>query len=90
MSHIRCILISFSLSLQLVNQLEGLRGSAGAGTSGGGGGSGGGGSDGSRKGECSTVCPGRSALLHRFHPNTRYEHLTVNCCSHCNGEIKVV
>lgn len=40
--------------------------------------------------ECSTVSPGRSAMIHRFHPNTRYEHVTVNCCAHCNGEIKVV
>lgn len=72
------------IATQLVHQLEGLHGSTGVGTGGGGGGSGGSG------GECSTVCPGRSALLHRFHPNTRYEHLTVNCCAHCNGEIKVV
>lgn len=72
------------IATQLVHQLEGLHGSAGVGTGGGGGSSGGSG------GECSTVCPGRSALLHRFHPNTRYEHLTVNCCAHCNGEIKVV
>ncbi|XP_076061760.1 uncharacterized protein LOC143037434 isoform X2 [Oratosquilla oratoria] len=40
--------------------------------------------------ECSTVSPGRSAMMHRFHPSTRYEHVTVNCCAHCNGEIKVV
>ncbi|XP_042217616.1 golgin-45-like isoform X2 [Homarus americanus] len=40
--------------------------------------------------ECSTVSPGRSAMMHRFHPNARFEHVTVNCCSHCNGEIKVV
>lgn len=39
---------------------------------------------------CSTVSPGRNAMMHRFHPNTRYEHVTVNCCAHCNGEIKVV
>lgn len=71
------------IATQLINQLEGLRGPGGVGASDGGGG-------GSGRGECSTVCPGRSALLHRFHPNTRYEHLTVNCCSHCNGEIKVV
>ncbi|KAG0693514.1 Golgin-45 [Chionoecetes opilio] len=70
------------IASQLVNQLDGLRGEGEA-VSGGGG-------EGGSRGECSTVCPGRSALLHRFHPNTRYEHLTVNCCAHCNGEIKVV
>nr|XP_045584111.1 uncharacterized protein LOC123746564 isoform X1 [Procambarus clarkii] len=46
--------------------------------------------EGSSCAECSTLSPGRSAMMHRFHPNTRYEHVTVNCCSHCNGEIKVV
>ncbi|CAL4218508.1 unnamed protein product, partial [Meganyctiphanes norvegica] len=40
--------------------------------------------------ECSTVSPGRVAMMNRFHPNTRFEHLTVNCCAHCNGEISVV
>ncbi|KAK4320314.1 hypothetical protein Pmani_008820 [Petrolisthes manimaculis] len=40
--------------------------------------------------ECSTVSPNRAALVHRYHPNTRIDHLTVNCCAHCNGEIIVV
>lgn len=64
------------IARQLLHQLEGSQTCGGVGGDG--------------EGECSTVCPGRPALLHRFHPNTRYEHLTVNCCAHCNGEIKVV
>ncbi|XP_064081646.1 golgin-45-like isoform X1 [Macrobrachium nipponense] len=43
-----------------------------------------------RKLECGTVSPGAAAMLQRFHPNARYEHVTVNCCGHCNGEIKVI
>lgn len=26
----------------------------------------------------------------RFHPSTRYEHLTFNCCGHCRGDIKLM
>ncbi|XP_068224830.1 golgin-45 [Palaemon carinicauda] len=43
-----------------------------------------------RKLECGTVSPGAAAMLQRFHPNARFEHVTVNCCGHCNGEIKVI
>ncbi|KAK7086768.1 Blzf1p [Halocaridina rubra] len=48
------------------------------------------GNDGFGSLECGTVSPGAAAMLQRFHPNTRYEHVTVNCCGHCNGEIKVL
>ncbi|KAK3895889.1 hypothetical protein Pcinc_000497 [Petrolisthes cinctipes] len=47
-------------------------------------------SGGGKRCECSTVSPSRAALVHRYHPNTRIDHLTVNCCAHCNGEIIVV
>jgi len=26
----------------------------------------------------------------RFHPTTRYENLTLNCCRDCSGDIYVV
>ena len=32
----------------------------------------------------------RSPLIHRYNPNTRFDQVTVNCCGHCNGDIKVI
>lgn len=32
----------------------------------------------------------RSGIAHRFHPNVRYEFLTMNCCGHCRGDIKLL
>lgn len=32
----------------------------------------------------------RSGVVHRFHPNVRYEYLTMNCCGHCRGDIKLL
>ncbi|XP_072180284.1 golgin-45-like [Diadema setosum] len=29
-------------------------------------------------------------MTHRYHPHTRYENITVNCCNRCKGEIHVV
>ncbi|RXG71218.1 Golgin-45 [Armadillidium vulgare] len=38
----------------------------------------------------SLVTPSKSSLITRFHPNSRSDNLTVNCCGHCSGEIKVI
>ncbi|XP_059158357.1 golgin-45-like [Physella acuta] len=32
----------------------------------------------------------QESLIKRFHPHTRHENLTFNCCVHCKGEISVV
>ncbi|XP_063967189.1 golgin-45-like [Lytechinus pictus] len=29
-------------------------------------------------------------MTHRYHPHTRYENITINCCERCKGDIKVV
>nr|KAG5687915.1 hypothetical protein BaRGS_014364 [Batillaria attramentaria] len=34
-----------------------------------------------------TPCPTRS--FERFHPQVRQDNLTMNCCAHCKGEIKI-
>lgn len=31
-----------------------------------------------------------SKNMGRFHPYTRYENITFNCCSHCQGELIVL
>lgn len=35
-------------------------------------------------------CSLHSSIVHRFYPNTRFEHLTMNCCSQCRGEIQLL
>jgi len=32
----------------------------------------------------------RKEIVQRFHPNARFEYLTMNCCAHCSGEIKLL
>ncbi|XP_070539281.1 golgin-45-like [Ptychodera flava] len=45
-------------------------------------------------GEASTSSSGTSkphkVKINRFHPMTKYENLTVNCCKDCTGEIQIV
>ncbi|XP_064638876.1 golgin-45-like [Lineus longissimus] len=42
----------------------------------------------------SDIAPPSEQMIHgsisRYHPVTRYDHLTINCCNHCNGEILVI
>ncbi|XP_046543162.1 golgin-45-like [Haliotis rubra] len=33
---------------------------------------------------------GPGSRVERFHPDARYDNLTVNCCAHCKGEISVL
>ncbi|XP_022093708.1 golgin-45-like [Acanthaster planci] len=32
----------------------------------------------------------KTNMAHRFHPQTKYENLTINCCKYCTGDIKLV
>ncbi|XP_046335273.2 golgin-45-like [Haliotis rufescens] len=34
--------------------------------------------------------PGTGSRVQRFHPDARYDNLTVNCCAHCKGDISVL
>lgn len=33
---------------------------------------------------------GNVRMIHRYHPNTRYENITLNCCKYCQGDLIVV